>query len=59
MKIMSWWRYRCVDRNFQHMRCMHLRALRRKQKTHRAQRKHDDAKRRKRKVCGPSIGDRR
>jgi hypothetical protein len=32
MKSMSWSRYRSVDRSFQHLQRIHLRALRRKQK---------------------------
>jgi hypothetical protein len=33
MKSLSWSRYRSVDRSFLHLRRIHLRALRRKQKT--------------------------
>jgi hypothetical protein len=36
MQSMSWSQYRCVDRNFLHLRRIHLRALRKKQKAHKA-----------------------
>jgi hypothetical protein len=36
MKSMSWSRYRSVDRSFLHLRRIHLRALRRKQRAQNA-----------------------